>query len=94
MKRPMVLHFYRSECNCPGGHCVSPARDWRWRIRASNGRIIADSAESYRKLSDCARGAWLVTGLELTDLHPGDDYGLGRFVVMGGWAKWRVIVDA
>ena len=26
------------------------ARQWRWRLIAANGRIIADSAESYRDL--------------------------------------------
>jgi len=24
-------------------------REWRWRLRAGNGRIVADSGESYRK---------------------------------------------
>lgn len=29
---------------------------WRWRIRAVNGRIIADSAEGYHNLQDAKRG--------------------------------------
>ena len=24
-------------------------REWRWRLRASNGRIVADSGEGYRR---------------------------------------------
>ena len=32
--------------------------EWRWRLRAGNGRIIADSGESYRK----RRAAQLATG--------------------------------
>ena len=24
-------------------------REWRWRLRASNGRILADSGEGYRR---------------------------------------------
>jgi len=24
-------------------------REWRWRLRASNGRIMADSGEGYRR---------------------------------------------
>jgi len=24
-------------------------REWRWRLRASNGRIVADSSEGYRR---------------------------------------------
>jgi len=26
-------------------------REWRWRLRASNGRIVADSGEGYRRLA-------------------------------------------
>jgi uncharacterized protein YegP (UPF0339 family) len=26
---------------------------WRWRLKAPNGRIIADSAESYEEGSEC-----------------------------------------
>ena len=29
--------------------------DWRWRLRSSNGRIIADSAESYVKKGNVQR---------------------------------------
>ena len=24
-------------------------REWRWRLRASNGRVVADSGEGYRR---------------------------------------------
>lgn len=27
---------------------------WRWRLRAKNGRIVADSAEGYRSRRHCA----------------------------------------
>ena len=36
-------------------------REWRWRLRAANGRIIADSGEGYRRKAsllggiECAR---------------------------------------
>ena len=33
---------------------------WRWRLRASNGEIIADSAESYWNKNDCLHGIELV----------------------------------
>lgn len=33
---------------------------WRWRLKASNGRIICDSAEGYRRRADCLRGIELV----------------------------------
>lgn len=32
------------------------ANQFRWRYRATNGRIIADSGESYYNKSDCQRG--------------------------------------
>jgi uncharacterized protein YegP (UPF0339 family) len=28
-------------------------REWRWRLRAANGRIIATSGEGYRNKQDC-----------------------------------------
>lgn len=29
----------------------------RWRLRAANGRVLADSGEGYRRRIDCLRGA-------------------------------------
>lgn len=29
--------------------------EWRWSLLARNGRIIADSAESYRRRQDCRK---------------------------------------
>lgn len=34
--------------------------EWRWRLFAVNGRIIADSAEGYKNKLDCINGARLV----------------------------------
>ncbi|MRW85651.1 DUF1508 domain-containing protein [Pseudoduganella sp. FT26W] len=39
-----------------------PHPDYRWRLRADNGRIIADSGEGYRTKSDCQHGIDLVRG--------------------------------
>jgi uncharacterized protein len=30
--------------------------DWRWRLRARNGRCVAESGEGYRRLIGAARG--------------------------------------
>lgn len=30
-------------------------QEFRWRVRAANGRIVADGAEGYRNRADCAR---------------------------------------
>ena len=27
--------------------------EWRWRLKGRNGKILADSAESYKRLSAC-----------------------------------------
>jgi uncharacterized protein YegP (UPF0339 family) len=27
--------------------------EWRWRLKSSNGRTLADSGEGYKNLSDC-----------------------------------------
>lgn len=35
-------------------------REWRWRLKASNGRIIADSGEGYANYLDCLHGIELV----------------------------------
>lgn len=36
--------------------------DYRWRLVADNGRIIADSGEGYRNKTDCQHGINLVKG--------------------------------
>lgn len=36
------------------------AGEWRWRFRASNSKIIADSGEGYKEKSDCLHGIDLV----------------------------------
>jgi len=36
--------------------------DYRWRLRADNGRIIADSGEGYHNKADCQHGIDLVKG--------------------------------
>ena len=34
--------------------------EYRWRFKASNGEIIADSAEGYTNKSDCRKGIRIV----------------------------------
>jgi uncharacterized protein YegP (UPF0339 family) len=34
--------------------------EWRWRFKADNGRIIADSAEGYNNKSDCIHGIEII----------------------------------
>lgn len=35
-------------------------RQWRWRLRSANNRIIATSGESYINMADCIAGISLV----------------------------------
>jgi uncharacterized protein YegP (UPF0339 family) len=34
--------------------------EWRWRLRATNGNVLADSAEGYARREDCEHGIALV----------------------------------
>jgi uncharacterized protein YegP (UPF0339 family) len=34
--------------------------EWRWRLQAANGRIIAESADGYTRKADCLDGITLV----------------------------------
>ena len=38
----MTLEYYRDK-----------KREWRWRIKADNGKILADSAEGYTRRVSC-----------------------------------------
>lgn len=49
------------------------AKEYRWRIRASNGRVLADSAEGYKRRGGAFRGMRAVV-IAISD---------GRFEVKG-----------
>src|SRR5690349_1561731 len=40
------------------------AREYRWRLRAANNRIVADSAEGYSTRQACEEGARLVVSAD------------------------------
>lgn len=46
------------------------AGEWRWRLRAANGLIVADSAESYAKKANALRAATAVRALLRWDEFP------------------------
>jgi uncharacterized protein YegP (UPF0339 family) len=67
------LEFYEGQAGyCADALCDQPAArrtfqvytdaagEWRWRLVAGNGRIIADSGEGYRDRPDCLHGIELV----------------------------------
>lgn len=41
---------------------VDARREWRWRLKATNGRTIADSGEGYINKQDCINAIYLVKG--------------------------------
>lgn len=45
----MTYHYYKDSKG-----------EWRWRLKAANGRIIADSGEGYKSEKECLDGIDLV----------------------------------
>lgn len=43
-------------------------KQWRWRLLASNGKVIANSGESYRRRIDCLAAIKLVKQSDLADM--------------------------
>ncbi len=43
-------------------------REWRWRLKASNGRIVADSGEGYRRRASVHRAVECVRALLTGDV--------------------------
>lgn len=36
------------------------AGEYRWRLKAGNGKVIADSGEGYVEKSDCVEAVWKI----------------------------------
>ncbi|HWN08410.1 MAG TPA: DUF1508 domain-containing protein [Pyrinomonadaceae bacterium] len=47
----MTFHIYKDQAN-----------EYRWRLKAANGRILADSGEGYTTKQACLDGITLVKG--------------------------------
>ena len=39
--------------------------EWRWRLKADNGKIIADSGEGYKNYTDCLHAIDLVKSTQV-----------------------------
>ena len=50
------------------------AGEWRWRLRAGNNRIIADSGEGYKDKRDCHHGIDLVKGSQGAHVKESDEH--------------------
>ncbi len=48
---------------------VDAAGEWRWRLKARNGRILGDSAEGYKRKAACRKVAGRIAGgkIEVVD---------------------------
>ena len=45
------------------------AEEWRWRLLAPNGKVVADGGEGYTERNDCVEGISRVTSA-LIHQHP------------------------
>lgn len=50
-------------------HLYKSYGQWRWRLIASNGRIIADSAEAYHNKADALNGINLTKGSSVAPVY-------------------------
>ncbi|WP_275548340.1 YegP family protein [Xanthomonas arboricola] len=61
--------------------------DWRWRLKANNGQIIATSGEGYQNKHDCLSAIELVMGTSMSttvyDIAEGRN--LTKMTALGGW---------
>ncbi|HEV7889315.1 MAG TPA: DUF1508 domain-containing protein [Pyrinomonadaceae bacterium] len=48
------------------------AGEWRWSLKAANGRVIADSGEGYRERGGCIHAIELVRSLNKAPVKGGD----------------------
>jgi uncharacterized protein YegP (UPF0339 family) len=55
----MLVYFIRRDATL----------QWRWRLRAANGRIIAESGEGYHNRADCEAAIALVKGSALAPVR-------------------------
>ncbi len=53
--------------------------EWRWRLKASNGRIIADSGQGYRNEQDCLAGIDRVKRSNDAEVRREHDHGSVRY---------------
>ncbi|WP_164162792.1 MULTISPECIES: YegP family protein [Stenotrophomonas] len=63
------------------------AGDWRWRLVADNGEIVATSGEGYHNKADCLHGIELVTSTSSATIVYDQTQGrvLAR-TILGGWS--------
>lgn len=58
----MQYEIYRSPGTLGGLFASEGTQQWRWRLRADNQRIIANSGESFHNRQDCLHSIDLVKG--------------------------------
>jgi uncharacterized protein YegP (UPF0339 family) len=42
--------------------------EWRWKVVAANGRVLADSGEGYKRRANCLKGFFATRQAFLTDV--------------------------
>jgi len=72
MKKQPKVEIYQEEIWLNGRW--TDGGDFRWRLKAANGRIIADSGEGYVKRSEAHRAAWkVILACNQIGTHPDTD---------------------
>lgn len=67
LPKPVTTPFPRFELY------LDDAMEWRWRYRASNYKIIADSGEGYKNYEDAQHGVRLMQACFGSPIHIGRD---------------------
>lgn len=61
---------------------------WRWRFRASNGRILADSGQGYSRRIDCLNGCATLLGGVVNVEDDGRTFVLRGQVIDPDWSPY------
>ena len=74
---------------------VDNKREWRWRLKADNHQIIADSGEGYHNQRDCLHGIRLVQQSMTASVYepeqPQGIIGMGQLLADGGRARSKAV---
>lgn len=62
--RTEKIEIYREIRDRIGVRGIERVPEWRWRYKATNGKILADGGEGYKSRADAVHGALRVTGLD------------------------------
>lgn len=83
MTEPLEIYSKRVTRLSKGGAAVTKT-EWRWRLRASNGRIVADSGEGYSSRAKCRDGFRAAALLAVPEFAKITQFAIGKNVPVLG----------